>query len=314
MDRIPTIFIAFGAAAGAAWFFISSAQGASVRLGGLGDAIKAAARGKKPAIPEGVTGELADVYDEVARLAKLSSERESEIKKLEEGGGASAVNVDEVIDAMQRAANGERVRAPKGTKPEMVPLYEELSNVSEAIRDASNSAEKKTLVAEERARSAEQKAQAAEQRLSSIEQRISSAEQRAMMAEQSLGSAEQRLHQAEQRAAMAEQRETQNRGDVAELLASFELDIVEGIQRALTGERVRPPSGAKPEVARIFMEIAGIGERLSAADQRDNQRKAELADTMRMLEGELVDAVQRVGAGERVRPPAGAKPEVARIF
>ncbi len=313
-DYTSELFYLVGLGAAIAIFVASSSQGASVRLGGLVDALKAAARGKKPSIPEGVSGELADVYDEVARLAKRTNELDAEVKKLEEGGGASSVNIDEVLEALQRASNGERVRAPAGTKPEMARIYAELSGVSEAVRDASNNAEKKTFVAEERARSAEQKAQAAEQRLASLEQRISSAEQRALVAEQSLVSADQRLQQAEQRAASAEQRESQNRGDVAELLASFEMDIVEGIQRALAGERVRPPSGAKPEISRIFMEISNIGERLVASEQRDNQRKVELADTMRMLEGEVVDAVQRAASGERVRPPAGARPEVARIF
>lgn len=313
-DYTSELFYLVGLGAAIAIFIASSSQGASVRLGGLVDALKAAARGKKPSIPEGVSGDLADVYDEVVRLAKRTNELDAEVKKLEEGGGASSVNIDEVLDALQRASNGERVRAPSGTKPEMARIYSELSIVSEAVRDASNNAEKKALVAEERARSAEQKAQASEQRLASLEQRISSAEQRAMIAEQSLAAADQRLQQAEHRASAAEQRESQNRGDVAELLASFEMDIVEGIQRALAGERVRPPPGAKPEVSRIFMEISSIGERLTSAEQRDNQRKAELADTMRMLEGELVDAVQRAASGERIRPPAGARPEVARIF
>jgi methyl-accepting chemotaxis protein len=313
-DYTSELFYLVGLGAAIAIFIASSSQGAAVRLGGLIDALKAAARGKKPSIPEGVSGELADVYDEVARLAKRTSELDAEVKKLEEGGGASAINVDELLEALQRASSGERVRAPTGTKPEMARVYAELSGVSETVRDASSAAEKKTLVAEERARSAEQQAHAAEQRLATLEQRISGAEQRAMAAEQSLATAEQRSQQAEQRAVTAEQREAQRRGELAEALATIEADVIDGVQRAISGERVRPPPGAKPEVARIFMELSAISERLTAAEQRDKQRGAELADAMHMLEGELVDAVQRAGTGERVRPPAGAKPEVARIF
>jgi len=313
-DYTSELFYLVGLGAAIAMFVASAAQGPAVRLGGLIDAIKSASRGKKPQIPEGVSGDLAEAFDEVGRLAKKTSELNEEVAKLEQGAGASGVNVDEVIDALQRASSGERVRAPAGTKPEMARIYAELSGVSETIRDASSGAEKRALVAEERANSAEQRASGAEQRLTALEQRALGAEQRAMAAEQSASSAEQRANAAEQRAQVAEQREVQKRAELEATLSAVESDVISGVQRVAEGERVRPPPGAKPEVARIYMELSAIGERLVSSEQREQKRRAELAEAMHLLESEIVDAVQRAGEGERVRAPAGAKPEVARIY
>ncbi|HVK67400.1 MAG TPA: methyl-accepting chemotaxis protein [Polyangium sp.] len=306
-DFTSELFYLIGLSAAVAMFVASASQGANVKLGGLVDALKAAARGKKLALPEGVTGELADVYEEIQRLSKKTSELNEEVAKLEQNAGTSSVNVDELIDALGRAASGERMRAPAGAKPEMARIYAELSGVAEVVRDATKDADKKVQFAEERASSAEQRAGSAEQRLQSLEARISAAEQRAMTAEQGLSAAEQR-------AQTAEQRETQRKSELAETLANVEADVIDAVQRVAEGERVRPPPGAKPEVARIFMELTSIGERLTQAEQREQKRRAELAEAMQILEGEIVNAVQRAGEGERVRAPVGAKPEVARIY
>ncbi len=306
-DFTSELFYLIGLGAAVAIVVTSASQGANVKLGGLVDALKAAARGKKPALPEGVSGELQEVYEEIQRLSKKTSELNEEVAKLEQGGGASAVNVDEVIDALARASSGERVRTPAGTKPEMARIYAELSGVAETIRDATKDGEKKLLIAEERASAAEQRAGSSEQRLQSLEQRISGAEQRAISAEQALAASEQRAN-------AADQREVQRKNELVETLANVEADVIDGVQRVAEGERVRPPPGAKPEVARIFMELASIGERLTQAEQRDQKRRAELAEAMQLVENEIVNAVQRAGEGERVRAPAGAKPEVARIY
>ncbi|MDI1443811.1 methyl-accepting chemotaxis protein [Polyangium sp. 6x1] len=306
-DFTSELFYLIGLSAAVAMFIASASQGANVKLGGLVDALKAAARGKKPALPEGVTGELADVYEEIQRLSKKTADLNEEVAKLEQNAGTSSVNVDEVIDALGRASSGERVRAPAGTKPDMARIYAELSGVAEVVRDATKDADKKVQLAEERASAAEQRAGSAEQRLQSLEARISGAEQRAIVAEQGLAGAEQR-------AQTAEQREAQRKGELAETLANVEADVIDAVQRVAEGERVRPPPGAKPEVARIFMELSSIGERLTQAEQREQKRRAELAEAMQILEGEIVNAVQRAGEGERVRAPVGAKPEVARIY
>ncbi|MDI3283268.1 methyl-accepting chemotaxis protein [Polyangium sp. 15x6] len=306
-DFTSELFYLIGLCAAVAMFVASASQGANVKLGGLVDALKAAARGKKPALPEGVTGELADVYEEIQRLSKKTAELNEEVAKLEQNAGTSSVNVDEVIEALGRAASGERVRAPAGAKPDMARIYAELSGVAEVVRDATKDADKKVQFAEERANAAEQRAGSAEQRLQSLEARISGAESRAIAAEQGLAAAEQRVQ-------TAEQREVQRRSELTETLANVEADVIDAVQRVAEGERVRPPPGAKPEVARIFMELASIGDRLTQAEQREQKRRAELAEAMQILEGEIVNAVQRAGEGERVRAPVGAKPEVARIY
>lgn len=313
-DYTSELFYLVGIGAALAILVASASQGAAVRLGGVIDALKAASRGKKPAIPENVSGELADVFEEVSRLARRTSDLSEEVAKLEQGAGASGVNVDEILEAMQRASTGERVRAPAGTKPEMARIYAELSGVSEVVRDAATSAEKRAAIADERAASAEQRVNAAEQRLAAIEQRAQGAEQRAMMAEQSVASAEQRAAASEQRAITAEQREAQKRTELTDVLAAVENDVITGVQRVAEGERVRTPPGAKPEVARIYMELMAVADRLTATQQREAQGKRELAEAMQLLENEIVGAVQRAGEGERVRAPAGAKPEVARIY
>ena len=81
-DYTSELFYLVGLGAAIAIVIASSSQGAAVRLGGLIDAIKSAARGKKPSIPEGASGELAEVYDEVVRLAKRTQELNEEVKKL----------------------------------------------------------------------------------------------------------------------------------------------------------------------------------------------------------------------------------------
>jgi methyl-accepting chemotaxis protein len=313
-DYTSELFYLVGLGAAIAIFVASVSQGTGVRLGGLVDALKAAARGKKPAIPEGTSGELAEVFEEVGRLARRTADLNEEVAKLEHGASTSGLSADEIIEALQRASTGERVRAPAGTKPEMARIYAELSGVTETIRDATSAIEKRALVAEERASSAEQRATSNEQRLNALEQRAATAEQRATTAEQATSSAEQRLNAAEQRATAAEHREAQRRTDLENTVSAIEADVIHGAQRVAEGERVRPPPGAKPEVARIYMELAAIGEKLLASQQRETQRRAELAEAMQLLEKEIVDAVQRAGEGERVRAPAGAKPEVARIY
>ncbi|UQA60212.1 methyl-accepting chemotaxis protein [Polyangium aurulentum] len=306
-DYTSELFYLIGLGAAIALFAAAAAEKPGVRLGAVVDALKLAARGKKPPVPENASGEIAEVFEEIGRLARGHAELRDEVAKLEAGAVSSGLSADDVIDALQRASTGERVRAPAGTKPEMARIYAELSMVSEAIRDASRDHERRAMLAEERAASLEQRAKDAEQRVTTFEQRLMAAEQRAQTAEQNATTAEQRVQ-------TAEQRENQRKNELTDMLAMLEADVVEAVHRVAEGERVRPPAGAKPEVARIYMELAAIGERLNDAQKRDNQRRIELAEAMSLLESELVDAVQRASEGERVRAPAGAKPEVARIY
>jgi len=285
-DYTSELFYLIGFGAAVAIFIAASAQGSGVKLGGLVDALKAAARGKKPALPEGASGEIVDVYDEIARLAKKTADLNEEVAKLEQSAGTGGVNADEIVEALQRAATGERVRAPANAKPDTARVFAELGGITEAIREASSDADKKILVLEERAASAEQRAASAEQRLQSLEQRSSSAEQRAMAAEQTLASAEQR-------AMVAEQREQRQRDELVDAMQVLEGEIVDAVQRAAEGERVRAPAGAKPEVARIYMELASVGERLSLSEQREQKRRGELGEAL----GVIDDYLPRLGDG-----------------
>src|SRR5689334_21052873 len=93
-----------------------SEQGPS--LAPLVEALQAAARGKRPRLPEGATGELLDAYTEIERVAKKSAELTEQVEQLEQHAGGSHVDWTALSDAIERASKGERVRAPSGVDPE----------------------------------------------------------------------------------------------------------------------------------------------------------------------------------------------------
>jgi methyl-accepting chemotaxis protein len=309
-DYTTELFYLIGIGAAVALFAATSAQKPGVKLGGVLEALKGATKGKKPSVPEDASGEIAEVYEEIGRLARRHGELTEEVAKLAQNAGGGGLATEEVVEVLQRAASGERVRPPKGASPDLALLYTEISEFAERM-----------------------------------------------------GSAEQRVNAAEQRATTAEKNEGQRKAELESTLALLDSEISDAIQRSANGERVRPPAGARPEVARLYVELSAIPERVTSAErriaeferrateaeqrasaferrasenerraieneqrastaeqravtaeQRDNQRRAELTEAMNMLEGEVIDAIQRVAEGQRVRAPAGAKPEVARIY
>jgi methyl-accepting chemotaxis protein len=132
--RISELFIAIGIAAAGAVLVTGGGQKGPA-LGPLVDALRAAARGKRPRLPDNVSGELAEAYEEVDRVAKRNLELTEEVQKLEQNAGGSNVDVGALAEAAGRAAKGERVRAPAGAEPDVAHFYGELASVSERFAE-----------------------------------------------------------------------------------------------------------------------------------------------------------------------------------
>jgi methyl-accepting chemotaxis protein len=304
----PQLFIGLGLAATAALFVASNEQkGAS--LGPLLDALRGAGRGKRPRLPEGVTGELADAYDEVDKVAKRSAELTEEVAQLQLTAG-SAVDLGPLVTAAERAAKGERVRAPAGAAAEMVELFGELGTLAERIAAAEQDAKShrgEVTSLSDRAAAAEQDAKSGRGELAALKERLADAEQEAKSGRNELSALKERLAVTEleartqraelaaltERATTAEQEGKVRRGEHVRELS----DLVEAAMRAAEGERVRAPATASPDATRVYGELAALAERVTQAEQKEKARRAELAQATAALEDvfpRLQDGVSHV--------------------
>jgi methyl-accepting chemotaxis protein len=267
VDVTPQLFLALGIGAGV-WMLVGSlSQAAGPKLTGVLDALRAVAKGKRPATPEDTTGEIADVYEGIERLWKRHAELAEEVQRLERDAGG--VDVEPLIDAVQRAAQGERVRPPPGTPAEVAPLYADLSALAERV-----------VQAEQREK----------ERIAAIEQRE----------KERVAAAEQRE---KERVAAIEQREKDNAAAIEKRERSRLETLIEAVERAAQGERVRPPPGSPPETVQLYASLSALTDRLSAIEQRERER-IEL----------FTEAIERASQGERVRPPSGSTSEITRVF
>lgn len=139
VEYTSNLFWVLGIVAAVALLYVGTQvpqKGPSVALGPLVDALKAAARGKKPRVPEDAAGELAEAYDEIGRVAKRSAELTEEVERLAQLPAASAVDLVALMDAAGRAAQGERVRPPSGARSDVAQLYGELASLGERVSEA----------------------------------------------------------------------------------------------------------------------------------------------------------------------------------
>ena len=139
-EYTPNLFWVLGVVSIGSLFYIASQvpqKGPAISLSPLVDALKAAGRGKKPRVPEDATGELAEAYDEIGRVAKRSLELSEEVERLEQLGPATpSVDVSALVDAAGRAAQGERIRPPSGATSDVAQLYGELASLGERVSEA----------------------------------------------------------------------------------------------------------------------------------------------------------------------------------
>jgi methyl-accepting chemotaxis protein len=273
----PQLFIAMGILGAVAVARAELGQKAGAALGPLIDALRTAARGKRPALPENATGELAEAYEQIGRLAKHSAELTEEVERLEASAGSGpAVDVASIVQAAERAAKGERPRAPSGSPAEVVEVYTELAALGEKVGAGEQEAKAhKAEVASlgERLAAAEQDARARKGEASSLGERLAAAEQEAKAARSEAASLAERV-------AAAEQESKTRRSEAAREFA----DLVEAAMRAGEGERVRVPPGVSADAARVYGEVAALGERVSDAEQREKARRAELAQAASAIE------------------------------
>jgi methyl-accepting chemotaxis protein len=139
-EYTSNLFWVLGIVAAVALLYVGTQvpqKGPSVALGPLVDALKAAARGKKPRVPEDAAGELAEAYDEIGRIAKLRAELAEEVERLAQLPAAGpSVDLVALMDAAGRAAQGERVRPPSGASSDVAQLYGELAALGERVSEA----------------------------------------------------------------------------------------------------------------------------------------------------------------------------------
>ncbi len=286
-EAADKLFMVLGIGAGAAVWLLGGGQKGPA-LGPLVEALRAAVRGKRPRLPENVTGELADAYDEVDKVAKHSAELADEVKQLEANAGSSAVDVPALIAAVERARKGERSRAPSGAPAEVADLYTELAAAAERVASAeqevkSRSGEVASLT--ERLAAAEQDTRATRGELSGLRDRLMTAELEAKTRGGEVATLTER-------ASLVEVEAKTRRGDFARELA----ELVEASMRAGEGERPRPPVNVSPEAARVYGELAALADRVVQAEQREKARRAELSQAAASIEDALPRLADGVGA------------------
>ncbi|MEJ7732045.1 MAG: methyl-accepting chemotaxis protein [Polyangiaceae bacterium] len=131
---LKLLCIAIGVA-GAAVVFWVGAQGGGLSLGGLSEALRNAARGRRPRIPDSASGELLDVYESIAGLADKNTELGEEVARLEKSVGGAA-DYPLLTEAVQKAASGDKPRLPGDAPREAGAFYAELAAMAEAASRA----------------------------------------------------------------------------------------------------------------------------------------------------------------------------------
>ena len=299
--HIPQLLIGLGIVATVAAYVVASMGGQKgPSLGPLIEAMRGAARGKRPRLPEGVSGELAEAYEEVEKVAKRSAELTEEVARLEESAGGSSIDLGALVDAAERASKGERSRAPTGADAATVQLFGELATLAERIAATDQEAKARRAEAtalQDRAAAAEADARAGRDELSSLRERLSGAETEARATRSELSSLRERLTQTELegKAVQGERGTLQERVNAAEAELKSRrnehardlADLVEAAMRAAEGERVRPSPGASAEAARVYGELAALADRAAQAEQREKARRNDLVQAASALEDQF---------------------------
>jgi methyl-accepting chemotaxis protein len=293
---VPQLFLGLGLVAAVAVAVESSRQKGGASLAPILEALRAASRGKAPRVPADATGELAETFEAVGALAEKSGELDDatkqletatkqldslkqQVKQLEANAGGSAVDVDALTEALERAKKGERTRAPSGSPGEVVALYGELASVAERIA----AAEQDGRGHKSELNALADKLAAAEQEARSARNEIAQVRERLVVAEQEAKASRGEIAALSDRAATAEQEAKARKSDYVRDLA----DLVEAAMRAADGERVRAPSGATSEAARVYGELAALADRVVQAEAREKQRRAELQQAASAIEDGL---------------------------
>lgn len=297
----PQILIGLGLAAAAlVAIAASSGGGKGASLAPVIEGLRLAARGKRPKLPEGATGELAETFDEIEKIAKRSAELTEEVARLEENAGGSSVDLQALLEAAERATKGERVRAPAGADAQTVQLFGDLGALADRIAASDQEArarrdEARALL--DRATAAEADVKAGRDELLAARERLTAAEMEARSGRNELTALRERLAAAEAdvKAAAAErtgviERLNAAEGDLKSRRTEYARDLsdlVEAAMRAAEGERVRPPPGASAEAARVYGELAALSDRVVQAEQREKSRRGELSQASASLEDQF---------------------------
>ncbi len=277
---VPQLFMLLGVAAAVATYAAGSGQ-KGPSFGPLLEALRAAGRGKRPRIPDNVTGELAEAFEAVDHLASGHADLTAEVKRLEENAGGSSVDVPAFVEAVERAAKGERTRAPSGSSAEETELYSALGVVAE--RFAASEAQKAEAAGlRDRLQDAEQEAKGQRSEATALRERLASVE---IEAKAKLGE----VAALSDRASAAEQEAKARRSEYVRELA----DLVEAAMRASEGERVRPPNTASPEASRVYGEISALADRITQTEAREKARRNEISQAAAAIE----DSVPRLADG-----------------
>ncbi len=285
--QVPQLFIGLGLV-GAVAVFVSASGQKGASLGPLLEALRSAARGKRPRLPENATGELAEAYEEIDKVAKRGLELTEEVARLEQNAGGSNVDVAALLEAVERSRKGERSRVPAGSPAEVAELYTELSAVAERVSTAeqeSRSHRGEVTSLTDRASTAEQDSKATRGEVAALRERV-------MVAELEAKSRGGEVAALTERASTAEQEGKTRRNDFARELA----ELVEVAMRAAEGERVRAPGNASPEASRVYGELAALADRVVQAEQREKGRRAELSQAAAAIEDALPRLVDGLAA------------------
>jgi len=329
----PQLLIGLGLAATALVAVgVTSGGGKGPSLAPLVEALRVAARGKRPKLPEGVAGELAEAYEEIDKVAKRSADLSEEVARLEQSAGPS-VDVDALLAAAERAAKGERARAPSGADAQTVQLFAEIGTLAERVAAVDQEAKTRRTEAAalaDRANAAEVEAKNGRDELFLLKERLAAAEAEARGSRNDLGALRERLAAADaeaksvaaeraallERAGAAEGELKTKRNEYARDLA----DLVEAAMRASEGERVRPPPGASPEAARVYGELSALAERGVQAEAREKSRRGDIVQASGALEDQfprLQDGVSHMlqaseQASEHIREMTTALANIAQ--
>jgi methyl-accepting chemotaxis protein len=304
---VPQLFIAIGIAAAGAVLVTGGGQKGPA-LGPLVDALRAAGRGKRPRLPEGATGELAEAYEQIDQVATRHAELTEEVKKLEENAGGSSVDVAALAEAAARAAKGERARVPAGAEPEVVQLYGELGTIAERLAAAEGEARAhKSEAAQlaERLAAAEnevkaRRAEAARELADLVEATMHAAAGDRVRAPSGASAEVSRMYgelsALAERFTQAEQRDKTRRSDIAQASAALEDSLPrlsDGVANTLHAgeqatEHIREMTTALANIAQSIESLASSAEESSSSILQMTATNDETAENV----GELASSVR----------------------
>jgi methyl-accepting chemotaxis protein len=190
----------------------------------------------------------------------------------------SGVPLGGLRDALRAASRGKSPKVPDDAPAELADAYAQIVEFAERNAEI---ADRGADLAKERDALAQERDAVARDRDAAARERDAAARDRDAFAKERDAVAKERDALERECTSLTRKVDelSQNQGPSIDLEA-----LADAALRAAEGERVRTPTGAAPDVARIYSDLNGLAERINQTEQRDRQRRSELSQATQLLE------------------------------